>query len=207
MSKKAKKNTNDKKKLTWGLLCPKSGKGLTLRIVLGLLAPYAYLMLCGLIFDRWLRLYGMTTFVFFSYGILQALGIAVAILSIRSYQRKKKGKNGAVSPAECIVSCVIALAVIAAVFIILVTAVNKDAQPQTRDVTEPVSGAVVENPPVVTEEPGENVEEVAENTEEENTEENGEGTEEEAEGEATEETEEETEEAAQGEEETTEAEG
>ena len=202
MSEKAKKNGNNK--VMQKMLCPESGKGLALRIFLGLVAPYAYLMLCGLVFDRWLRLYGMTTFVFFSYGILQGLGIAVAIMSIRNYLRKKKGKKPDVSVTACIVSGLIGLAIVAIVFAILLSVVNKDAETQTRDVTQPFAGAVVENPPVANEEPEENVEEVTENTEEETGEEE---TEEETEEEVTEETEEETEEPAEGEEETAEAEG
>ncbi len=69
---------------------PTSGKGLALRIVLGLAIPYAYLMLCGLIFDRWLHLYNMTTFIFFSYVILALAGIAEIVLSIIKYVKRKK---------------------------------------------------------------------------------------------------------------------
>lgn len=172
MSEKAKKSTEKKTKktestkktkltkltketkLTWGLLCPKNGKDLALSIVLGLLAPYAYLMLCGLIFDRWLRLYGMTTFIFFSYAVLQALGIAVVILSIRSYLRKKKGKDGAVPVVECAVAVAIALAIIIVLFAGLMALTKKDSQPQTRDVVQSFAGTAVE-PSAETEKTGE----------------------------------------------------
>lgn len=71
----------------------KSGAGLALRIVIGLLAPYAYLMLCGLVFDYWLKMYNMTTFIFFSYAFLQLVGIAFAVISILRYvNRNKKNK-------------------------------------------------------------------------------------------------------------------
>ena len=64
------------------------GKKLALYIVLELLVPYAYLMLCGLVFDRWLHLYQMTTFVFFSYVTLQLAGIAMAVITITKRGRK-----------------------------------------------------------------------------------------------------------------------
>ena len=76
-----------------GVTTSKSGAGLALRIVIGLLAPYAYLMLCGLVFDYWLKMYNMTTFIFFSYAILQLAGIAFAVLSIIRYVNRNKKKK------------------------------------------------------------------------------------------------------------------
>ena len=71
----------------------KSGLGLAVRIIIGLVAPYAYLMLCGLVFDYWLHAYNMTTFIFFSYAFLQLVGIVFAVLSILRYvNRNKKSK-------------------------------------------------------------------------------------------------------------------
>ena len=75
------------------LVTPESKKGLIVRIVLGLLIPYAYLYLCGLVFDTWLHAYNMVTFVFFSYVTFQLLGIAFAIVAIvKNSKRKKQGK-------------------------------------------------------------------------------------------------------------------
>lgn len=170
MSKKANKKVDTKGKLTWRLFCPKSGKGLTLRIILGLLAPYAYLMLCGLVFDRWLRLYGMTTFVFFSYAILQVLGIAVAVLSIVSYSRRKKSGKSAVSVAECVIVCAIVLLIVAGVIAILLTTMGKSEEPRMTEVDEPAVSDVIEIPEEdeMTQEP---VEQVTESSEEEKEEE------------------------------------
>ena len=75
------------------VFCAKTGGGLALRIVLALVIPYAYLMLCGLVFDKWLHAYGMTTFIFFSYAFLALLGVAMIVLCIVSFV--KRGKNGA----------------------------------------------------------------------------------------------------------------
>jgi len=48
---------------------------LVLKTLLLLVIPYAYLMLCGLIFDRWLKLYMMTTFIFVSLCVLVVLAL------------------------------------------------------------------------------------------------------------------------------------
>ena len=66
--------------------------GLILRIVLFLVIPYAYLMLCGLIFDRTLHMYNMTTFIFFSYAALQIAGIVLSILAIIRYVKYDKAQ-------------------------------------------------------------------------------------------------------------------
>lgn len=72
------------------LVSPRSGKGLALRIVLSLVTPYAYLMLCGLVFDRWLRLYSMTTFIFFSYAALTLAGLVIIVMSALRYVKGRK---------------------------------------------------------------------------------------------------------------------
>lgn len=71
---------------------PQSGKGLALRIVLSLVVPYVYLLLCGLVFDRWLRMYSMTTFIFFSYVTFALIGLIVLVASIVNYVKMKKRK-------------------------------------------------------------------------------------------------------------------
>lgn len=74
----------------WKLFCAGTGGGLALRIVLALVIPYAYLMLCGLIFDKGLHMYGMTTFIFFSYAFLTLLGLAMIVLCIVFWVKRKK---------------------------------------------------------------------------------------------------------------------
>ena len=71
--------------------------GLVLRIVILLAIPYAFLMLCGLIFDTWLHLYGATPFIFFT---LIALYIAALVLIVfviiwfcKAGQKEKKKKK------------------------------------------------------------------------------------------------------------------
>ena len=189
MSKKANKKVDTKGKLTWRLFCTESNKGLALRIILGLLAPYAYLMLCGLVFDRWLRLYGMTTFIFFSYAILQVLGIAVAVLSIVSNRRWKNCGKSAVSVKECVIVCAIVLLIVAGVIAILLTSMGKNEEPRMTGAGEPTVSDVIEIPEAdeTTQEP---VEEATESSEEEKEEEGSEEKEEPEEGSEEEESEE-----------------
>ena len=166
MSKKTKNKAKENEKSGCKMICPKSGKGLALRVVLGLLVPYAYLMLCGLVFDRWLKLYGMTTFIFFSYVILQILGIAAAVLSIRSYRRQKKGGKAMASVKECVIVCVIVLVIVGGAIAVFLMVSNKNTAEQQNDYIAPAAGDVMELPEVA-EVPEEPVEEVTESTEEE----------------------------------------
>ena len=81
-----------KKRGAW-MLHPRSKSSLAIHIILDLLVPYAYLMLCGVVFDRWLRLYNMTTFIFFSYMVLQLAGIVFAIINIVNFVRRSSAKS------------------------------------------------------------------------------------------------------------------
>lgn len=74
------------------LLTAQSGGGLLLRIVVLLAIPYAYLMLCGLIFDRLLRWYFMTNFIFFSLLALYVVALVLVVFSVRWYLAEKKKK-------------------------------------------------------------------------------------------------------------------
>ncbi len=76
--KKAKK----KKKLT----LPK----LLLGIVLLLVIPYAYLMLCGLVFDMWLKMYDMVLFIFYSLITFYIINIGIIIYLVIKYFRDRK---------------------------------------------------------------------------------------------------------------------
>ena len=75
------------------LLTAKGKGGMALRIIILLVIPYAYLMLCGLIFDKLLHLYSMTTFIFISLIVLYIAAIVCVILSIiwtcRSWKRSR----------------------------------------------------------------------------------------------------------------------
>ena len=64
--------------------------GLVLRIVILLAIPYAFLMLCGLIFDTWLHLYGATTYIFFALIALYAAALVLIVLSIVWYCKAGK---------------------------------------------------------------------------------------------------------------------
>ena len=74
----------------WKIFHPKTAGGLTLRIVLALLIPYAYLMLCGLVFDKWLHLYNLTLFIFISLCVLYLIALAYIAFSIVGFCRRKK---------------------------------------------------------------------------------------------------------------------
>ncbi len=60
------------------------GKCLLLFII-----PYAYLILCGLVFDMWLKWYFMTTFIFVSLLVLYAIAFCMIALAIILYVRYK----------------------------------------------------------------------------------------------------------------------
>ena len=99
MSKEKKKNPYKKKQEKKGLagfLTAKTPLGMVLRIVLPPVIAYAYLMLCGLIFDWWLHKYNMTNFIFYSFVTLAALAIIFVIVSviltIKSGNLKKEKK-------------------------------------------------------------------------------------------------------------------
>ena len=59
------------------------------KCVLLLLIPYAYLFLCGAIFDALLHWYFMTTFIFFSLIFFYVIAIILIIWAIVRYSRRK----------------------------------------------------------------------------------------------------------------------
>ena len=78
----------NKKKKSFGqkikeLLTAKSVGGIIVRMIILLAIPYAYLLLCGLIFDKWLRMYQMTTFIFISLCVLYVIAIVLCVLTIK----------------------------------------------------------------------------------------------------------------------------
>jgi len=65
---------------------------LILKCLLLLAIPYAYLLLCGLLFDYCLKWYFMTTFIFVSLALLFTVALAIIIwASIRYFRQKRKG--------------------------------------------------------------------------------------------------------------------
>jgi len=61
------------------------------KCVLLLLIPYAYLFLCGAIFDALLRWYFMTPFIFYSLIVFYVIAIALIIWAVVRYSRRKAG--------------------------------------------------------------------------------------------------------------------
>ena len=78
-----------KKKMT-----AKSVGALVARIVIMLAIPYAYLMLCGLIFDKWLHMYKATGFIFWSLMTFWAIALALSVLSVIWYVKSRQEKPG-----------------------------------------------------------------------------------------------------------------
>ncbi len=75
-----------------GFLEAKSIPGLLGRSVLLLVLPYAYLMLCGLVFDHLLKWYFMTGFIFWSLLALYALAVGLILwMTVRFVKNKKRG--------------------------------------------------------------------------------------------------------------------
>ena len=97
MEQKEKKSFGQKIK---ELLTAKSVGGVIVRIIILLAIPYAYLLLCGLIFDKWLRMYQMTTFIFISLCVLYVIAIILCILTIKWYNESKKGTRRTHKKAE-----------------------------------------------------------------------------------------------------------
>ncbi len=81
-----------KKMMSFLLEC-KNLKVLIGKSILYLIIPYAYLFLCGAIFDALLKWYFMTTFIFFSLIALYAAAIVLIVLMCVRYFKKKKGEE------------------------------------------------------------------------------------------------------------------
>ena len=83
----------ERKERSCFFLNSKSAGGLVLRCIILLLIPYAYLFLCGLVFDKWLKLYRMTPFIFWSLIVLYVIAIAVIVLAIVRFVRLTRGRR------------------------------------------------------------------------------------------------------------------
>lgn len=72
-------------------LTRKSVLGLIGQILLILVViPEAFLMICGLIFDKWLKLYELTTVIFIVWAIILVIAIFLTVKSIIWYVNSKK---------------------------------------------------------------------------------------------------------------------
>jgi len=78
------------------LLTAKKVGGLILRIIIMLVIPYIYLIICGLVFDKWLHMYDMTSFIFWSLMALWFIAVIFSILAIVWFVKRPKGN----APAE-----------------------------------------------------------------------------------------------------------
>jgi len=68
----------------------KNWKELVGKSVLLLVLPYAWLIFCGLVFDKLLKWYFMTTFIFFSLIALYLLAIVAVVFLIVGFVKKNK---------------------------------------------------------------------------------------------------------------------
>lgn len=82
------------KKIMDFLLECKNLKVLIGKSVLYLVIPYAYLFLCGFLFDALLKWYFMTTFIFFSLIALYIVAIVlIVMMCIRYFKKHKDDKS------------------------------------------------------------------------------------------------------------------
>ncbi len=65
-------------------------KQLLLRCFILLVAPYAYLMLCGLIFDMWLKWYDAVPFIFYSLITFYIVDIVFIVIFVCRYAKARK---------------------------------------------------------------------------------------------------------------------
>ena len=62
---------------------------LLLKILLVLATPYAYLIFCGIVFDRMLKWYFMTNFIFFSLISLYLAAFVLVAMMIMKFRKQK----------------------------------------------------------------------------------------------------------------------
>ncbi len=65
---------------------------LILKSLLLLAIPYIYLILCGFLFDRWLKLYAATSAIFYSLIVLYIIAIAIIVYAIVRFIRARGKK-------------------------------------------------------------------------------------------------------------------
>ena len=90
MSKKENASNANGGFFTRKVFSPDKAGGLALRIVLALLIPYAYLFLCGFIFDKLLHRYDMVMFIFISLCVFYLIALCYIVICIVNFRRNKK---------------------------------------------------------------------------------------------------------------------
>ncbi|NCB75151.1 MAG: hypothetical protein EOM51_10475 [Clostridia bacterium] len=65
-------------------------RALVLKSLLLLAIPYAYLMLCGLLFDYLLKWYFMTVFIFVTLVIFYLIAIVLIVWAVNRYLKQKR---------------------------------------------------------------------------------------------------------------------
>ena len=90
MSKKENANNQIAGFFTKKVFSPETGRQLAVRIVLALLIPYAYLFLCGFIFDKLLHRYDMVMFIFISLCVFYLIALAYIAVCIVNFRRNRK---------------------------------------------------------------------------------------------------------------------
>lgn len=68
-------------------------KALIGKIILMLAIPYAYVFLCGAIFDAWLHMPKMVYFIFFSMLALYAIAVFLIVCAVRNYRRRNRVRH------------------------------------------------------------------------------------------------------------------
>ena len=64
--------------------------GLILRCAILLAIPWAYVWLCGLVLNYWLKLYNMTPFIFYSWIVLLILALAAIGYAIVRFRKNRR---------------------------------------------------------------------------------------------------------------------
>lgn len=75
------------------ILDTKTVGGLIGKCAVLLAAPYVYLILCGLILDKWLQLYESVPYIFYSLLALYAAAIALIVILIVRFVKARKGNK------------------------------------------------------------------------------------------------------------------
>lgn len=70
-----------------------SVKSLVIKSIIYLLTPYAYIFVCGFVFDMLLKWYFMTTFIFISMCVMYLIAFVLIIVSVVNYRGNKKANS------------------------------------------------------------------------------------------------------------------
>ena len=89
----AKQKTKPKKDWTDNFFMNSKKPGeLVLKCILLLVIPYAFLLLWGLVFDGWLKLYGLRGFIFYFVIVLYVAALALIAIAIVKFVRTRGKK-------------------------------------------------------------------------------------------------------------------